>query len=436
MQGGGVDFVVFLNSNLLYPVSDVLPVIGCCHSQFVSITEFNSLPSDTFIDVEADLHLLKFLKESRIKRLLDVNGHFANHSLLTKGENDFTDIDCIFDGELFPINENIFSHVYKNFSQCQFKYYDAALISVNSPIDFEKTFLMLNNCDVVIIFSQFNSPIEKYLRTNAFRFAKIEGFKSFAGNWIFCYRHKPTENFKMYVVTHKKLPPEHIEKFPENYQVIHSGRAISEELGYLGDNSGDNISYLNLYLNEFVAIYWIWKNTSDSIVGISHYRRFFSETEDKNFSYENILTQERAMHFLKEYDILVIPFYDVLSEYDNMISACSVELTEMGLSIIKKHLQKSFPEYVDALDYVMTSRKFYICNMLVTRRNIFDSYCKWLFSFLIDATQEILATIPIQQFPNPPKRLMAYLGERMMTVWLMKNNLRIKELYLTRTPNL
>ncbi|MBR0287408.1 MAG: DUF4422 domain-containing protein [Selenomonadaceae bacterium] len=76
----------------------------------------------------------------------------------------------------------------------------------------------------------------------------------------------------------------------------------------------------------------------------------------------------------------------------------------------------------------MNSPSYYQCDMFITRRNIFDSYCKWLFSFILDALNETFQQIQISKFPSYVKRLMAFFSERMFTVWLIKNRLRIKEI--------
>lgn len=70
----------------------------------------------------------------------------------------------------------------------------------------------------------------------------------------------------------------------------------------------------------------------------------------------------------------------------------------------------------------------YKCNMFVARREVFDVYCKWLFSFYIDATEEVLRTLNLKDLPWSPRRLMSFFAERMFHVWLWKNRLRIKEL--------
>ncbi|MBE8954215.1 MAG: DUF4422 domain-containing protein [Quinella sp. 2Q5] len=96
--------------------------------------------------------------------------------------------------------------------------------------------------------------------------------------------------------------------------------------------------------------------------------------------------------------------------------------------MIRKYLLQVQPDYLDAFDYVLNSTTFYKCNMFVTRRDVFDAYCKWLFSFIIDATREALRTASLQNFSWMPRRLMSFLAERMFSVWLMNNRLRIKEL--------
>lgn len=373
--------------------------------------------------------------------MLDVNAHFVKSSLLTKGSNDFTEIDCIFDGNVHPIKENLFSHVYKKFSDCQFKHYDAALFFVNSSVEFEKNFLLIENCDVIIIFVRDNSLMNQYLRSSAEKFEKIDVLKSFSGNWFLCRRRKTPVDFAIYVITHKKLPVELTEKLPTDYKIIQSGRALHEDLGYIGDDTGDNISNLNPYVNDKDILYWIWKNTSHDIVGISHYRRFFTMSDNVNFadkrisladfSHEEILTKNQALDILKSYDIIANTFCDSLTEFDNIASVSGVETTEIALSVMEKHLSRVHPDYLDSMRYVMDSRLLHKCDIYVMRKYILDAYCKWLFSFFLDATDEIVKITKLEEKTGNAKRLAAYIGERLFTTWITKNRLRIKDMDIT-----
>ncbi|MBE8954216.1 MAG: hypothetical protein SR2Q5_00890 [Quinella sp. 2Q5] len=78
--------------------------------------------------------------------------------------------------------------------------------------------------DLVITFARTGSELEKYIFANVKNFAAGNGLRTAAGNWFFLQRHKPKENFCIYVVTHKPTP--HDGKLPEGYKIIHAGRAV------------------------------------------------------------------------------------------------------------------------------------------------------------------------------------------------------------------
>ena len=264
-------------------------------------------------------------------------------------------------------------------------------------------------------------------------FSRIDGLRSATGNWFFLTRHKPKDDFCIYVVTHKPTP--HDGKLPEGYKIIHAGRALNPDLGYPGDNTGDNISDLNLYVNEVTALYWFWKNANHSVVGLCHYRRFFTEAADTAFAYDKILTKDTALKILRNYDIITNVHIGHVQR-ENIQTASGKELTAVGEKIIKKYMLQTQPDYLDAFDFVLNSTSFYKCNMFVTRRDVFDVYCKWLFSFIIDATQEALRTTQLQNLPSGQRRLFGFFSELMITVWLIKNHLRIKELPIMEVKNI
>ena len=413
-----------LNSNVEY---NLLRPIVLFSSTVITTEQFKNLPLGFFYDVYSEMSLLRSLENFSVKTLLDVDACFAKGMLFTKMGNDFTEIDCISEEPLMPIKENFYRRVYKNFSEVGFRRYDAALIVERPPIDFMSAFVFLEKfSDRVITFARTGSELEKYISANAKNFSAGNGFRTATGTWFFLTRHKPQENFCVYVVTHKPTP--HDGKLPEGYKIIHAGRALNPDLGYLGDNTGDNISDLNLYINEITALYWFWKNANDSVVGLCHYRRFFTESNDETFAYEKILTKDAALKILHNHDIIVLFHRGDENQHEIIERDCGSELKKLGETIVKKYLLKTQPEYLDAFDYVLNSITFYKCNMFVTRRDILDAYCKWLFSFIIDATREVLRTVTLQNLPWTPRRLMSFLAELMPTVWLAKNYLRIKEL--------
>ncbi|HEC1584163.1 TPA: DUF4422 domain-containing protein, partial [Campylobacter upsaliensis] len=106
---------------------------------------------------------------------------------------------------------------------------------------------------------------------------------------------------------------------------IHLGRALATEASkdgemsqedfewmcenMIGDDTGDNISHLNRYLNELTGIYWAWKNYdklgNPDYIGYMHYRRHFVFADhfahmynlDKHHSYFLNIKQQDDIYF-------------------------------------------------------------------------------------------------------------------------------------------
>lgn len=79
-------------------------------------------------------------------------------------------------------------------------------------------------------------------------------------------------NIKLIVAAHKayRMPRDPM------YLPLHVGKAGKDlDLGFQGDNTGDNISEKNATFCELTGIYWAWKNLSADYVGLCHYRRHF-----------------------------------------------------------------------------------------------------------------------------------------------------------------
>ena len=81
-------------------------------------------------------------------------------------------------------------------------------------------------------------------------------------------------DIKILVATHKKywMPEDDV------YLPIHVGREGKADLGYVGDNTGDNISEKNANYCELTGLYWAWKNLKCDYIGLCHYRRYFAHT--------------------------------------------------------------------------------------------------------------------------------------------------------------
>ncbi len=216
---------------------------------------------------------------------------------------------------------------------------------------------------------------------------------------------------RIYVCTHKQYTK------PEDplYRSLHVGRAISEDLGYEGDNTEDHISERNKSFCELTGLYWVWKNVQCDIVGICHYRRYFIENED-------FLTASRIETLLSgDYDA-ILPTSS-FTHYKNTRDHYAHEHYEKDLLTLREILSELSPESLPAFDLSLNCNLMSAWNMLITRKEIFDEYCSWLFPILFEAEKRI----DISSYDTFQGRLFGYLSERLIRVFFLNHTYRIYE---------
>ncbi len=393
-------------------------------------------------NLQAFIDSLSYFK---ISRLLDVDNFFAKNDLFYMWLAPDVEIEAIDKNSLakkYPVVESLYSKIYSSLDECRLKSYDALFITDDrEPADFLKLLEATEGMsDHLFMFVGKKSELNFWLKLHGSVFKEILRSSQTNGDLLYIKKRVPPEDFACYVVTHKdvKLDPAAL---PEGYKIIHAGHATAkEEFGYLGDDTGDNISHLNRYLNEITALYWIWKNTSHSIVGLCHYRRFFTTRSNYNpntlyqeelpFDIDKILTAQEAKETLRDCDVIIVKsFIFIFTQTELKEIVLDSKLNEYVENVFRKYISFRQPDYLAAFNYVSSSYSEYMYEMFIARRHVFDAYCKWLFSFIIDLTDEVLSATDIANFDNPRKyRSIGLISERLMTVWLMKNHLRLKML--------
>lgn len=198
-----------------------------------------------------------------------------------------------------------------------------------------------------------------------------------------------------------------------------------DELGYLKDDTGDSISERNPFYCELTALYWAWKNTSDDIIGLVHYRRFLSlKKKQKNIN--DILSKKETENILQKYDIIlprkICLYGTVRNQYG---TGQFIKDYDLAGDIIKR----LYPDYYKDFEIVSNSDEIYICNMFISSKRLIDKYCEWIFPILF----EVENSIKIEDYKSNQKRVLGYLSERLFNVWIIHNNLKIKEVYLYNT---
>lgn len=231
-----------------------------------------------------------------------------------------------------------------------------------------------------------------------------------------------TDNDFMYVVSHKEF------QTPKDsfYKPIFVGGYEPEDKDALRDSQGENISTLNEKINELTAIYWIWKNTHSDAVGFCHYRRFFGRQMDTLNPYFGLMTHEQAQNCLNDVDMVVArtvctyPF----RMSDQLKDTLNKEAFETCYELYIDRIKEVCPEYLETFYAMMDGIIIYPCNMFYVRRQTFDQYCSWLFPIVID----VAAKMDINGYDSYSKRVVGFFAERMLTVWILHNHLKVAEM--------
>lgn len=226
-------------------------------------------------------------------------------------------------------------------------------------------------------------------------------------------------DIKILIATHKKywMPSDEV------YMPIHVGREGKDNLGYVGDNTGENISIKNPNYCELTGLYWAWKNLDCEYIGLCHYRRYFahksksSKLEDKK---QAIFTRDDYERLLQQYDVILPKKRNYFIE--TVRSQYEYAHNKRDLDEIEKIIKMQYPSYIEAFEKVMNSRKLHIYNMFVMNKALFDEYCTWLFDILFTLEKRI----DITNYDKYNARVFGFLSERLFNIWLEKKQLKIK----------
>lgn len=226
------------------------------------------------------------------------------------------------------------------------------------------------------------------------------------------------KNIKIVVATHKKyeMPKD------EMYIPLHVGSDGKKDkdgnpldLGYVRDDSGDNISEKNYRFGTQTGLYWIWKNVNADYKGLVHYRRHFvGGHPDKKNIVNSAITYKEIEPLLKKYKV----FTPKKRHYyiESLSSHYSHTHDENHFKVVRNIIEKDCPEYLHAFDLVMKRTWGYMFNMMILKADLMDDYCKWLFNILFQVADQV----DTSQLSDFDSRFCGRISEILFDVWLEK----------------
>jgi hypothetical protein len=208
----------------------------------------------------------------------------------------------------------------------------------------------------------------------------------------------------MYCVCFGSDTPNHSQYNQKNIMcnAVNLKRAEKDSLrkeGFIFDDEGKNISYLNYAFGDLTATYWIWKNAKEEFVGTNHYRRFWDEEE-----ISNIQINDKTIYISRPVTQFNVSAFQQYFECHG----------ELGLNIIYKLFEKiDYPLKKEVFDSLHNVNFFSGCNMFFAHKIVYNKVCELLFNILFPIFDE--AKEHIGELDEFQRRMVAYLSERILT---------------------
>ncbi len=218
-------------------------------------------------------------------------------------------------------------------------------------------------------------------------------------------------HIQIFTMTHK---PFSVPSDPM-YVPLQVGRALHDDLGYIGDDTGDNISALNGYYSELTGVYWVWKNVTDAdCVGICHYRRYL--LNDAGF----VFTKDELQSLLQDYDILTSKRLTLNFSY---AYGFGENHSPEDLAVASDVIAELYPDFYPLYARRLQENHTYFGNMMLCSKALFDEYCAFLFPIF----RAMHPRLALDDYDDYHKRLYGFISEFLLMVWCEYRNLRVKE---------
>lgn len=250
-------------------------------------------------------------------------------------------------------------------------------------------------------------------------------------------------NINIFISCHKKFNTLNNEIF----KPIQVGTSLNKPVdGIMHDNdSEDNISNKNKKYCEMTAVYYVWKNLDKfdcDYIGFFHYRRYLSFSDkafkktaegyivEKTLSNEVVekhyLNEKAVCEMVNEYD-LILPEKRLALDIKRIYSAATTQ-SKTDIDFCFNYVHEKYPYMRKALKKYSHAFMGYFCNMFIMKKDMFNSYCEWLFDIL----QAHEKAFDVEHYDVQSYRVSGYLAERLTGVyftWLMENkHLKVKHL--------
>ena len=224
---------------------------------------------------------------------------------------------------------------------------------------------------------------------------------------------------KIIVAAHKafRMPQD------EMYLPLHVGAEGKKDqngqpldIGFVRDNTGDNISLKNPGYCELTGLYWAWKNLDADYIGLAHYRRHFSLHRTRD-PFDGVLKYSELVPLLRRKRVIVPKKrrYYIESLYNHYKHTHYIS----QLDETRRIIEEKYPDYLPSFDRVVRRTWGHMFNMMIMERGLVDEYCRWLFDILFELEKRVKAgMVEMPALSSFQARFYGRISEIIFNVWL------------------
>lgn len=201
---------------------------------------------------------------------------------------------------------------------------------------------------------------------------------------------------------------------PYNVEIQVGASLTDKRIAEVTDDTGYSISHKNKQFCELTALYWIWKNSKEDIVGLEHYRRHFLLPDN----WKDKMVSDKIDAILPT-PLFVVP--SLAQNYKDRHVADDWEYMMAELKLL-------YPEdYQAAIDFFDTNL-YSPCNMFIMRKDILNAMCSWMFPILFACVEH-----GGEREDKYQNRYPGFLAERLITFFFEKNRDKYRVVYADKS---
>ncbi len=206
------------------------------------------------------------------------------------------------------------------------------------------------------------------------------------------------------------------------YLPVQMGHAVHPACGYIGDDTGDNISERNANFCELTGLYWAAHNIDSDYIGIVHYRRYFASRRKSRFADKKsrVISHEELCSILATTNVVLPKERHYLLR--RTTPSISTPITSRIWKSPAPSLRANAPSTCPAYDLYMSKTHGHHFNMFVMKKELLQHYCTWLFDILFELERELDMT----GYTVNDRRVFGFVSERLLDAWLITNNISLR----------